>query len=351
MQALLVEGSRQPGRGGYPEINIGERLSAGWPDLAEHSHHDYVPTGRLRLHLTQGDRKTGDTFEDTATTRLENKTEAVLERIASASVREVERQAAIRHREPDAETRRREQQRIRELRQTYDIWEQALQTAAYPWARHAQLTPFLSAIDTAEAGDQSRSFAHGPGTTSPPPTRHRSFPAENHPLGHTKSAPAKDGSTHRNSGPVPTRGCPYTNLRRKPPTNRHGRPVPAHPPIPVIPAGAAGNRIARSRVRDQSIRGFVSCRPGNPTRNKSPFRAGRTAAPNTSKRRDAHPASWNIALGFGLEHLYKTAVQRPAKCPEGDLSVKYTRVNHRHLAHISTNCAVSQQFSLRVTFG
>ena len=41
MQSLLVQGSRQPGRGGfYPDINIGERLPVGRPDLAEHSHLD-----------------------------------------------------------------------------------------------------------------------------------------------------------------------------------------------------------------------------------------------------------------------------------------------------------------------
>ena len=48
VEVRLVEGSRQPGRGGfYPDIDIGERLSAGGPEPPEHSHLELDRLGHL----------------------------------------------------------------------------------------------------------------------------------------------------------------------------------------------------------------------------------------------------------------------------------------------------------------
>ena len=64
MQSLLVQGSRQPGRGGfYPDINIGERLPVGRPDLAEHSH---LIIDRLGHPLHSNLRHSASLLEETA---------------------------------------------------------------------------------------------------------------------------------------------------------------------------------------------------------------------------------------------------------------------------------------------
>ena len=297
MQALLVQGSRQPGRGGYPDINIGERLSAGWPDLAEHSHHDYVPTGRLRLHLTQGDRKTGDTFEDTATTRLENKTEPS----SNGSPPPASAKSNIKPRS-DSESRTPRPGAASNSASASSVRPMTSGNRRYRPRRTpgpaTRSSPHSSApsIRPRRATTRDRS-PMGPG----PPRRHRPGidPSQRRTtrLDTPRARPRRTVQPTRTQALVLTRGCPYTNLRRKPPTNAT---VDLCRPTRPSPSFLQAQRVigsARSRVRDQSIRGFVSCRPGNPTRNKSPFRAGRTAAPNTSKRRDAHPASWNIALG------------------------------------------------------
>lgn len=78
--------------------------------------YDFIGTGRLRLHVTDDDRKTGRFFEGTATTRLEDTLAAVLGEVAARTVRRIELTAEIRRRQEEAETSRREEERLGSLR-------------------------------------------------------------------------------------------------------------------------------------------------------------------------------------------------------------------------------------------
>ncbi len=87
--------------------------------------YDYTGTGQLRLHLTEHDRKMRNNFTDTATSRVEDKIDAVLDLIEAATQQAIRWEEERRRREEEEAARRREAQRIAELRHEYGQWERA----------------------------------------------------------------------------------------------------------------------------------------------------------------------------------------------------------------------------------
>ena len=125
--------------------------------------YDYTGTGRLRLHLTEHDRKMRNYFTDTATMRVEDKLDAVLDVIEAATQQAIRWKEERRRREEEEAARRREAQRIAELRHEYEKWEKALTEGAAAWREHQQLSAYVASVEQL-APDGSQQFiqwAHG----------------------------------------------------------------------------------------------------------------------------------------------------------------------------------------------
>lgn len=109
--------------------------------------YDYVPTGQLRVHTLHGDRRTGFSVTDGVRVRVEDKFDTLVEQVAHATEEALAWAEARRKQEEEAETRRREHERIRGLRARYDEWETALHAAATGWQEQERLTAFVNSVD------------------------------------------------------------------------------------------------------------------------------------------------------------------------------------------------------------
>ena len=123
--------------------------------------YDYVGTGKLRLHLTNNDRK-GQSFEDAVVVHIEDKLAAIMDAIGEATQRAIHWEEVRRCRADEEEQRRKEAERIRALREEYETWEAALHDGADGWERHQAMSAFLAAIGQhPDVSPEFVQWAHG----------------------------------------------------------------------------------------------------------------------------------------------------------------------------------------------
>jgi len=127
------------------------------------SKYDYVAAGKLRLHLTERDRKIQPNYTDTARVLVEHRLPAILDAIEEATKEALRSEERRRVYEVDEATRQRERARIAALREQYEGWEQALINGAESWRDHVRLHEYLAAIerDEVDGSDEFVAWAHG----------------------------------------------------------------------------------------------------------------------------------------------------------------------------------------------
>ncbi|THV43068.1 hypothetical protein [Glycomyces buryatensis] len=109
--------------------------------------YDFIPTGLLQLRLYRG---TSEEYSwvDNERAPLEDRVEAIVNRIQKATDHVLEIRAQQRLREAEERRRREEVQRQRQRAVKYDSWVGALELMQQRHQRHAELTEFLAALES-----------------------------------------------------------------------------------------------------------------------------------------------------------------------------------------------------------
>lgn len=122
------------------------------------STYDYIPDGRLRLHLTDGNgRKTGTSYTDGARVRVEDRLGDVLAAVEEATVRALRWEEERHRRAEETRLRQQEEERIDRLRRSYEEWEAMLHEGTDAWARHREIADFVGEVER-QGGDGARVF-------------------------------------------------------------------------------------------------------------------------------------------------------------------------------------------------
>lgn len=120
--------------------------------------YDYVGDGRLRMHLTDRDRrKTGASWTDGARVKVEERLADVIAAVEAASKRAVRMEQERRRREEEERLRREKAHRVEQLRCGYEVWEQALHAGADAWARYQEMSAFVAEVERA-IGEEEHPF-------------------------------------------------------------------------------------------------------------------------------------------------------------------------------------------------
>lgn len=127
------------------------------------SSYDHVAAGKLRLHLTNNDRKFQPNYTDTARVLVEDRLPAILDAIEEATKQALRRDEMRRVHLEDQVVQQRERERIAGLREQYEQWETDLVEGAKIWSRHVEMREYLAAIeqDPPEGVDAFIAWAHG----------------------------------------------------------------------------------------------------------------------------------------------------------------------------------------------
>ncbi|NHB84895.1 hypothetical protein G7085_10550 [Tessaracoccus sp. HDW20] len=150
--------------------------------------YDYLGTGRLRLHLTENNRKTDIKFVDGVRKTVEHQLVDILNVIEDATKRALHLAEQQRIREEEEEARRREAHRIGKLRDEYEKWECQLHERTDAWARHRGLTEFLDEVPVGTDGQSGEFVEWARGLLG------ATDPRRNFPRGRRRSGPTRSGS-------------------------------------------------------------------------------------------------------------------------------------------------------------